>query len=800
MAATVGALQVDLQANTASFIADMGKAAHAISSNTAQMKIALDGVARSFEFVKGAAVALGAGILVDKVIEFTKESAHAKAELASLSVQLGVSTDALQGYRYQAATTGLAQAELDSGINHLSKTIGEAARGNTDAIETFRELGVGILDARGKVRSTEDILLDVATAISKVEDSSKRTRLEMALLGRDGARFGALFANGGAGLAEFTEKARAAGAIVDVSVIHTLDEAQNRAAQFQQKMQAAAANVAAYLIEMSEDGRQALQALYDKMRVRALVPDNTVYNGPVPPAPLPLPPTARPAVPPGFSLPESDADKRRNYDVRKRVEDINLEAESLGRLKSEILKVQLARELDVEASVRQGHDKRRFDDPQVDAIVAAQQRLEAKQSLEEDIARDRERRDATLAFTQDQQRLTAQLLEQAKAAEASHVVWDDVAKSYRVSADELAIVAKQQEILNQRLDITAEDARKMGEEYVAATDKLRSANAGAERDLRRTNAAISEMDGFAERTFDHIGQAMATAYATGETAADRFRAVALSIGSEIELEFFKLAAINPLKNWLFGSNSPTLDDVGGLLGKLGGRNKSSTGVAAGNQPEELGLTLPGADEGSENIVTALGDQTATQGDFFKTLGSGITSGLDGLGGFLNQGLMLIVTAIESLVGASAAGGAGGGAGGLLGMLGLAGAGGGGGAELLGGGEGVGGSVLEDLAVTGFATGTNNAPGGPAIVGEDGPELVNLPQGAQVLPNDATQQAFSAGAGTTINADLRGASVDAVQRLERFVMAINASLERRAVAANVDAMRRGGPIRSAYSAA
>ena len=38
-------------------------------------------------------------------------------------------------------------------------------------------------------------------------------------------------------------------------------------------------------------------------------------------------------------------------------------------------------------------------------------------------------------------------------------------------------------------------------------------------------------------------------------------------------------------------------------------------------------------------------------------------------------------------------------------------------------------------IPGFAGGTNFAPGGPALVGENGPELVNLPRGAQVVPND-----------------------------------------------------------------
>lgn len=41
---------------------------------------------------------------------------------------------------------------------------------------------------------------------------------------------------------------------------------------------------------------------------------------------------------------------------------------------------------------------------------------------------------------------------------------------------------------------------------------------------------------------------------------------------------------------------------------------------------------------------------------------------------------------------------------------------------------------KSLHIPGFATGTNFAPGGLAIVGERGPELVNLPRGSQVVPN------------------------------------------------------------------
>jgi hypothetical protein len=44
------------------------------------------------------------------------------------------------------------------------------------------------------------------------------------------------------------------------------------------------------------------------------------------------------------------------------------------------------------------------------------------------------------------------------------------------------------------------------------------------------------------------------------------------------------------------------------------------------------------------------------------------------------------------------------------------------------------SFAPNMAMGHFASGTNFAPGGLSVVGEHGPELVNLPRGSQVFPN------------------------------------------------------------------
>lgn len=78
-----------------------------------------------------------------------------------------------------------------------------------------------------------------------------------------------------------------------------------------------------------------------------------------------------------------------------------------------------------------------------------------------------------------------------------------------------------------------------------------------------------------------------------------------------------------------------------------------------------------------------------------------------------------------------------------GLLSLFGGGGGGGTMSIAGdlGAGTGG-----LSFPMFASGTNSAPGGLSIVGEKGPELVNLPRGAQVFNAGQTQGMLSGAGG------------------------------------------------------
>lgn len=103
-----------------------------------------------------------------------------------------------------------------------------------------------------------------------------------------------------------------------------------------------------------------------------------------------------------------------------------------------------------------------------------------------------------------------------------------------------------------------------------------------------------------------------------------------------------------------------------------------------------------------------------------------------------------------------------------------------------------GTLLGGFGIPGFANGTNFAPGGLAMVGERGPELVNLPRGSKVIPNNALRGRGGASSNTitfapTINAP--GADAQGLAQVRAQLAAMQAGFEERVMQAVNDPRAR-----------
>jgi hypothetical protein len=100
-------------------------------------------------------------------------------------------------------------------------------------------------------------------------------------------------------------------------------------------------------------------------------------------------------------------------------------------------------------------------------------------------------------------------------------------------------------------------------------------------------------------------------------------------------------------------------------------------------------------------------------------------------------------------------------------------------------------ILKALGIGGNAGGTDNWGGGLTMVGERGPELVNLPRGAQVIPNDVLRSSGggSISAPVVFNVDNRGASLEAVARMGQMMAEMQATLPGKIIT-TIQTARRG----------
>ena len=78
-------------------------------------------------------------------------------------------------------------------------------------------------------------------------------------------------------------------------------------------------------------------------------------------------------------------------------------------------------------------------------------------------------------------------------------------------------------------------------------------------------------------------------------------------------------------------------------------------------------------------------------------------------------------------------------------------------------DGVGSSV-KGASIRGYAVGTKYHPGGLAMVGEEGPELVDLPRGAKVYTNSETNDMLSSGDTFVLQVNMN--EVDEVYKLTK----------------------------------
>lgn len=143
--------------------------------------------------VQGAVAALGTGLAL-------KEFSSQIDDLAKQSARLGVTVGQLQSLQFAASQTGTGAEELKKGFERFNKSISEASTGVGTGMRAFEALGVEVTNADGSLRSTDEVLNDVADGLAQTKNPADKLRIAMDLFGRSGAGMVNMLQNGSAEL------------------------------------------------------------------------------------------------------------------------------------------------------------------------------------------------------------------------------------------------------------------------------------------------------------------------------------------------------------------------------------------------------------------------------------------------------------------------------------------------------------------------------------------------------------------------------------------------------------------------
>ena len=157
----------------------------------------------------------------------TKNAIDSADAIAKTADNIGISTDALQELRFAADLSGVSQERFDKALQKFTIRIGEAAAGTGEAKDAFNLLGISVLDAEGRLQSTETILNQVSDALSGIESPTERARVAYNLFGREGVAMVNLLAKGSAEMETMRQKARDLGLVLDEDLLRNAEKAQD---------------------------------------------------------------------------------------------------------------------------------------------------------------------------------------------------------------------------------------------------------------------------------------------------------------------------------------------------------------------------------------------------------------------------------------------------------------------------------------------------------------------------------------------------------------------------------------------
>lgn len=153
-------------------------------------------------------------------VESVKGAAEYADEINSLAKTTGMSTDALQEYKYMAELLDVDLSTITSSMTKMEKAMASDAK-------AFGELGVATRDKNGNLRDANDVFNDTLQALKNIENPVERDTKAMEIFGKSAKELNPLIETSAEDLDALRKEAHDVGAVLDKDTLGTLNAVQD---------------------------------------------------------------------------------------------------------------------------------------------------------------------------------------------------------------------------------------------------------------------------------------------------------------------------------------------------------------------------------------------------------------------------------------------------------------------------------------------------------------------------------------------------------------------------------------------
>jgi hypothetical protein len=220
----LGSLVVSLSLNHSLYKQGLDKADQDTLRFAKNVQDSVDKVRRaSISFVggvvSGALAAVATYQTVEAAITGVMNAINRLDEISKASSRLGIDPQELQELAYAGELADVSLESLGTSAKKLSQNMHEAASGSKEQAALFKALGVEVKHTDGTLRSTSDVMADVADVFAGMEDGATKTALAVKVFGKSGADMIPMMNGGSQAIREAREEAQRFGQVLGTDAL-----------------------------------------------------------------------------------------------------------------------------------------------------------------------------------------------------------------------------------------------------------------------------------------------------------------------------------------------------------------------------------------------------------------------------------------------------------------------------------------------------------------------------------------------------------------------------------------------------